>query len=235
MALWRFGRGWPEPVLKSYLKALAHSPVNFKVQPEAMTAENGWTIDGSQAHMGTERHGPPTDNGLFMRAKQAIINYDFSDPHVVVGHFDPRVPLQGRPMLLEIKVLGLHFLGAVRVQQTRDESNDHETVFGFRYDTLRGHIESGVEWFLLTKNHQTGEVSFRIEAHWRMGHFPNWWSRFGFKILGEHYRAYWRRRAAARLIRLAHQPVEKAVATPGHLAHRGDSTPQRTEPVADGA
>lgn len=231
MALWRFGRGWPERVLKSYLKALAHSPTNFRANWDEMTTANGWTLDGSKAHIGTEAPGVPFPNGLFARAQQAMINYDFSDPYIVIGHFDPQVPLQGRPMLLEIKVLGLHFLSAVRVAAIRDESVDDVTTFGYRYDTLRGHIERGSEWFLLTKDHKTGEVWFQIDAHWRTGQFPNWWSRVGFKFLGEAYRAYWRRRAAARLIQLAHQAVEKAVAKPGHLAHRGDMTPKRTEPA----
>ena len=28
-----------------------------------------------------------------------------------------------------------------------------QSVFGFRYDTLEGHIEQGFEWFLLQKRH----------------------------------------------------------------------------------
>ena len=53
----------------------------------------------------------------------------------------------------------------------------------------------------------------------------------GFKLIGEHYRETWRRRAPERLRRLAHQPFErKPVAAPGALAHRGDEAPQRTGP-----
>ncbi|HEU4754898.1 MAG TPA: DUF1990 family protein, partial [Armatimonadota bacterium] len=156
-------------------------------------------------------------------------NYDFSDPRIVEGHFDPTTPLAGRNMLLEMKVLGLHFLGGVRVHAVREETSETHTLFGFRYDTLEGHIEQGFEWFLLTKKHLTGEVSFRIEAHWRLGQFPTWWSRLGFKLIGENYRRYWRHEAPERLKRVARQPAARPVAPAGELAHRGDPTPQRTD------
>jgi uncharacterized protein (UPF0548 family) len=133
-------------------------------------------------------------------------------------------------MLLEIKVLGFRFLNGCRVHSAREEATPAETVFGFRYDTLQGHIERGCEWFLLTKQHDTGEVWFKIEAHWQLGDFPNWWSRLGFRLIGERYRTLWRHRAPERLRRLASQPAEKPLPPAGRLAHRGDPTPQRTDP-----
>ena len=133
-------------------------------------------------------------------------------------------------MLLEIKVLGFRFLSGVRVHGVREEYEHDTTYFGFRYDTLEGHIEQGFEWFLLTKDHATGGIHFRIEAHWRLGDFPNLWSKVGFKLIGEHYRTLWRHRAPERLRRIAHQPVAAPVAAPGHLAHRGDEAPARTHP-----
>jgi hypothetical protein len=83
----------------------------------------------------------------------------------------------------------LRFLGGVRVHTVRDEADDTRTSFGFRYDTLEGHFEQGFEWFLLSKRHASGEVRFRIQAHWRMGDFPTWWSRLGFLVLGDMSRA----------------------------------------------
>jgi hypothetical protein len=73
-------------------------------------------------------------------------------------------------------------------------------------------------------------VHFRIEAHWRLGQFPTLWSRVGFKLIGEHYRARWRRRAPERLRRIAHQPAAAPIAAPGALAHRGHEAPVRTDP-----
>ncbi len=136
-------------------------------------------------------------------------------------------------MLLELKVMGFRFLSGVRVRKVR-EGVEHDTShFGFRYDTLAGHIERGFEWFLLTKDHATGEIDFRIEAHWRLGDFPSWWSRLGFLVIGNRYRAIWRHRAPERLRRLAHQPEAEPIATPGTLAHRGDESPRRTDPKPD--
>lgn len=232
MGLWRIGRSWSEAALQAYLADLTGRPVNFTAAPEAMTRENGWTVDGIEEQLGVEPSGPPQKGGLFARARQGIIHYDFSDPRIVVGHFDPHAPLAGRNMLLEIKCLGLRFLNGVRVHSVRDETGDQRTIFGFRYDTLEGHIEQGFEWFLLTKEHDSGAVWFKIEAHWRLGRFPNWWSRLGFRLIGERYRTLWRFRAPQRLRELAQQHEERPAAPVGGMAHRGDVAPQRTEETA---
>lgn len=228
MALWRFLLPWKEAELKRELAALAALTSNFCLEPGAMEAGDGWIVDGSDDVLGHEPPGPPIADGLFSRARQSLKNYDFSDPLIVTGHFDPRTPFVGRNMLLEIKVLGLRYLAGVRVHGVREESNDNQTIFGFRYDTLEGHFERGFEWFLLTKNHRTGEVWFKIEAHWQPGAFPNWWSRVGFLLVGQFFRKLWRRRAPQRLTSLTHQTVTEAIAEPGGLAHRGDLIATRT-------
>ena len=226
---WRFGRGWSEAELRAYLAELREARPNFDERPERMTPEHVWTVDGDDRPIAHEPPGPPLPDGPFARARRAMINYDFSDPRIVVGYFDPSGPLANREMLLEIKSFGLRFLAGARVDTIRDEADEHRTSFGFRYETLEGHFEQGVEWFLLSKNHASGEVRFRIQAHWRMGDFPTWWSRLGFLVLGESSRARWRRQAVARLRRLAYRPVEGPVAEPGRLAHRGDRTPTRRQ------
>ena len=226
---WRFGHGWSDTELRTYLRELRAAAVNFDEPAERMISERGWTVDGDDAPIGHEPPGPPLPDGQFARAKQSVMNYDFSDPRIVVGHFDPRVPLGDRDMLLEIKVLGFRFLNGVRVYTVRDEDDDQRTSFGFRYDTLEGHIEQGCEWFLLSKHHASGEIRFRIQANWRMGAFPNWWSRLGFLLIGGRYRQQWRRRAVSRLRKLASQPVEGLLAGVGQIAHRGDATPRRRE------
>jgi hypothetical protein len=126
-------------------------------------------------------------------------SYEFSVPGIVEAHFQPDSPLLLRRMLLEIKVLGLRYLCPVIVSCVRDEAD----TYGFRYDTLDGHIERGAEWFLLTRNPH-GVITFRIEARWQSGQFPNWWSRVGFLVVSGYYQRRWHRQAHGQLSLLAH-------------------------------
>jgi uncharacterized protein (UPF0548 family) len=152
-----------------------------------------------------------------------IVQYRFSDPRIVTGHFDPRAPLLGRPMLLELRAWGLHYLCAVRVVAVREEERAGASVFGFRYDTVAPHLESGEEWFLLTKRHATGEVRFHIDARRRAGQFPNVWSRAGFALLADRRRRAWHRLAHLRLRWLLESRVLPPSRVEGRLVAEGPS------------
>lgn len=203
MAEWRFLRGWSERELERRLHGLSRLEVSVPESPERMTEENGWKRDGIEAAIGREAPGTPVPDGLFERARRVLVRYEFSDTSIVTGHFGVDTPLGERNMLLEIKVLGLRYLVGVEVGAVRERVAVDHSVFGYRYDTLEGHIERGSEWFLLEKNGRTGDVRFRIEARWRAGDFPNWWSRVGFHVFAPYYRRRWRHRARARLARLS--------------------------------
>jgi uncharacterized protein (UPF0548 family) len=201
VADWRFLRGWTEQELEQGLQARRALDLNFDpLAPKPV--EDGWQSSSSETRIAHERPGPPEPGGAFEKAWEAIMGYEFSDPGIVAGHFDPSEPLPGRIMLLELKALGFRFLAGTRVGAIRLETGDDRTVHGYRYDTLRGHVEAGWEWFLLTKSHPTGEVRFRIEAEWRPGDFANAWSRLGFRFLAERYQRRWTRRAHQRLRRI---------------------------------
>ena len=195
MAEWRLLRGWSADELRARLETLATRPRNFNADEEEMTGDRGWHHYYSEAVIARE----PEANTLFERARVALGHYQFSDPGVVVAHFDPVGPLLHRRLLLEVKVLGLRYLCPALVTRVRDDGN----VYGFRYDTLEGHIERGLEWFLLTKNAQ-GDIRFRIEARWQHGDLPNWWSRLGFMMLSGPYQRHWHRQAHRRMSLLAH-------------------------------
>jgi uncharacterized protein (UPF0548 family) len=195
MAEWRLASGWSSEAVRTRLERARTALHNFDAREEDMTGEAGWHHYQSEAVIATVAEGEQR----FERACVTLANYQFSDPDIVLAHFDPAAPLLGRHMLLEIQVLGLHYLCPAVVSRVRDEPD----VFGFRYDTLEGHIERGVEWFLLTKNDH-GEIRFRIEARWRRGEFPNWWSRVGFIALAGHYQRKWHLRAHHRLSLLAY-------------------------------
>lgn len=233
MAEYRIGRSWTEAELEAHLAGLAGRGVNYSDPLEAMTPEKGWSHYFSEAVVGFESPGPPEPEGAFARGRTVVADYAFSDPRIVIGHYDPEVPLEGRRMLLEMRALrAFRYLSGTVVSAVRDETGGTKSVFGFRYDTLEGHIESGVEWFLLTKEHATGAIRFRIEAVWRPGQFPNWWSRLGFSFLGPYYQRRWHHRAHELMARLLHTP------DPGVQAPEGgrlvDSTPEvafrRTRP-----
>jgi hypothetical protein len=213
MAEYRIGRGWSEAELRERLVAAGALSLNFSDALDEMTLDRGWHQYYSEATVAAEGPGPPEPDGPFERGRVVVANYAFSDPRIVIGHFDPAVPLDGRRMLLEMRAFrALHYLAGVVVGATRSEAADGQTVFGFRYDTLEGHIEEGAEWFLLTKDHATGAVRFRIEAAWRPGQFPNWWSRLGFYWVGLRYQRIWHHRAHALLAGLMRGP---GVVAPG--------------------
>jgi uncharacterized protein (UPF0548 family) len=203
---WRFGHGWTDEELSKRLAGLA----------DVTAGEHGTTtVDratpGRPQHVGhlrrvastgllaRERPGPPEPGGAFARACDLLVEYELSAPEIVTAHFDHAAPLAKRPMLLEIKVLGLRFLCAVVVTEVLSETDDRETRFGFRLDTRAPHLERGFEWFVLTKDHRDGTVRFSITALWEPGQFPNRWSRLGFRLLARRYQRAWHRRAYRRL------------------------------------
>ena len=199
MAEWRFGRSWTPEELEGRLKGVRSAHLNFSINEASGPFAKGWHRYSSEAVIGLESVGAPAPDGPFERAWTAIQNYRFSDPRIVTGHFDPRASLLGRTLLLEIKVLGLHYLCGVRIGAIRERVKAGSYIRGFRYDTLEGHLEEGSEWFLLGKVEKTGEVWFRIHASWRPGQFPNGWSRIGFHLLARRYQLAWHRLAYLRL------------------------------------
>jgi uncharacterized protein (UPF0548 family) len=212
MSEWRLFKGWTPEELRERLERLTPVPVNFKGSEEQLTGAEGWNHYHSEAVIVT--HG---DDTSFQRARVALANYQFSDPSIVVAHFDPKAALLGRRILLEIKVFGLRYLCPALVTNVRDEA----TAYGFRYDTLEGHIERGMEWFLLTRD-ADGAIRFRIEARWRPGDMPNWWSRAGFSVLSGFFQRRWHRRAHNLLALLArHGSTTRPPRDAAGLTHQG--------------
>ena len=203
MAEWRIGEGWSRAELADRVAAATKLPPNVPEGEVLLDPEHGWNHVLSHAVVAREEPGPPSANGAFAHAKKLVCRFAFSDPRIVVGHWRDNAHLAGRTLLLELKSLGLRFLCPVRIGAVREESGQETTVFGYRFDTLQGHIESGREWFVLSKNHRTGEIIFRIEAGWRAGQFPGLWARAGFHLLGRRYQRAWHR--------LAHEHLRAAI------------------------
>lgn len=212
MAEWRLLRGWSSEALRARIDRLVLTR-NVDVPDEGPAGSHGWHHYHSEAVIARE----PGVDECFARARTALANYQFSDPAIVTAHFDPASPLMSRRILLEIKVLGLRYLCPALVTRVRDEPD----VYGFRYHTLEGHIERGVEWFLLSRD-EHGDLRFRIEARWQEGDLPNWWSRLGFRLLAGRYQRRWHWEAHRRLSRLAHGgPAARPRRDQAGLTHQG--------------
>ncbi len=187
----------------------------------------------SSAVIGQEAPGPVEVDGDFSRVWRSVERYEFSDPRIVRAHFDPRTPLEGRRILLELQALGLRYLCPVRVAEVKRDAEGG--LAGFRIDTLKGHIEAGSEWFYVEKVRDSGEVLFRIEASWRTGEFPNIVSWLGFHLVGRRYQRAWHRLAHFRLSELVtREPMPWDVTAP--LVHQGPFIPEAPPlpEVADG-
>lgn len=205
---WRFVRRWSDEQIKERLLDLRGLERNFSDPVDQLTLDRGWHRYSSEAIVAQSTPAPPEEDGLFERGRRAVVNYEFSDPRILIAHFDPEVPLSDRYLLMEMRALRIfRFLGGVVIGAVRSEQTDDRTTFGFRYDTLDGHIERGVEWFTLTKVHETGDIRFRIEASWRPGQFSSWWSRIGFSVLGPHYQEKWHERAHHLLAQIINAPA----------------------------
>ena len=216
---WRFLRGWTREELADRIARAA--PLRPSAPDGELTPETGWNHVLSHGVLAQEPPGKPLANGPFQHARKLVCRFAFSDERIVVGHYRGNSHVRGRTLMLELKSMGLHFLCPARIGEVREESDDARSCYGFRMDTLEGHIERGREWFLLLKDHASGEVSFRIDASWLPGEFPNLWSEAGFHVLGRRYQRAWHR--------LAHEHLRAAVRTwdgderraRGHAAEHG--------------
>lgn len=224
MAEWRLARGWTEAELATRLDQARRRPRNFDIDAP-MTPERGWNSHYSSAIIAREPSGSPQPGGPFERAWPFLAAYQFSDPRIVRGHFDSRAELLGRVMVLEAKVLGLRYLGSVIVGALRDDHDAERSHRGFRYDTLEGHFERGSEWFVLSKDHRSGDVTLTIHARWQPGDLPNVWSRIGFHLVAGHYQRAWHRLAHLRMRALIGSSGLPRVPRGHRLVHTGPDLP----------
>jgi len=230
-APWCFGRAFDLERVEQELARLDRRPTNlFECSEDEARLAHYY----SEAVIAREPQGPPQPDGPFECAREMVARLTFSDPRIVLAHYDPRTPLLGRSLLLELRALGLRFLCGVRVTSVQDEQKATRSRFAFRYDTLLGHIECGSEWFVLTKHHPSGDVVFRIEARWRPGDFPNWWSRVGFRVVGRRYQRAWHRLAYLRLRRLLRSGPLPPLPPPGRILHEGIPMPVGTVHAVSG-
>jgi hypothetical protein len=218
---WRWGSSFSPQQIAQRLQALDQKHSSVLSEGEG-ALEAGLEHYYSEAIIAHEAPGAPRPGGAFARACELSERYEFSDPRIVIGHFDPQRPLLGRPMLLELQALGLHILAGVRVSEVQKHNDEDDvSVFAWRYDTLPGHIEFGCEWFRVLQRHASGEILFQIEAYWRPGEFPNAWMRAGFDWFAPRYQRAWHRLAYGRLRRLLGSGALPPLPSRRHILHSG--------------
>jgi len=195
------------------LRRLAGLNFNFDVQDyEKSTDKMGWKVDRHHALIATEAPGEPVAGGVFERCKSALNSYEFPDPRLITGIFDPRSDLGGRNMLLRARFLGFTFFFGVRVTSVVDEIRFGEhgeplRVWGYSYRTLKGHFEIGEILFEIAKNLENGQVTFEINAYSKPDRIPNFFYRAGFRLFGRSLQKYFARSSIRRLRRLAARPA----------------------------
>jgi uncharacterized protein (UPF0548 family) len=197
------------------LAELRARPVNFDLSRRAdYTPENGWYADDVRRELPAESPGEPLEGGSWEAARQIARNYDFADPSIVEGIFDPEEPLKNRTMLLVLHFHGLRIRVGVRVGGVYDEEclldGRRGRVFGWNYLTLEGHVETGQMDWQIWKFSDTGEVLFRVCSFSCPAGGGNLLVRVGFRLFGRRQQ-----------LRFLHLTVERmAQLTSGALANR---------------
>lgn len=171
------------------LPELADREPNFEPVPfEEAVADPSWHTDRQLALVATEPPGAPIDDGAFVVARQALVDYETADTRLVRAVYDASAPFEGRDMVLVGRFLGLRFRMGVRVGGVVDEVEvtDDGPIhrFAWNYRTLEGHLEQGQMDYELTKVAATGEVHFAIRAYSRMAPIANPVVRWGFRVFG---------------------------------------------------
>jgi uncharacterized protein (UPF0548 family) len=185
------------PAIARRLTALADKPLNFDLADlRDPTQADSWNVTNVCQRLPDEPPGEPVDGGSWQIARRLMRGYEFADPSIVRGYYDPEVPLERRNMLLKLQALGVvHLFAGVRVgevyEETREFDGRYARVWGWNYRTLAGHVEMGQMDWEVWKWLGDGRVEFRVHAVSRPAPIPNPVVRIGFHLLrGRERRAF---------------------------------------------
>jgi uncharacterized protein (UPF0548 family) len=200
----------------------------FNFDPDRLDEEargGGWNVDDHRVALPSEAAGPPVPGGSFEIARRLMTDYEFADPRLVRGFYDPDAPLDGREMLLSIRFHGMRFQVGVRVMGVVDEDVEIDgrpsRLFGWGYGTLEGHLERGRMDYLLRKRLDTGEVDFLIHVVSRRARIRNPIVRWGFRIFARRKQLRFARTCCARMASLTAAALRDGPAAEPTPARRG--------------
>lgn len=197
---------------RAKIEALADLPLNFELERRSeYTSANGWHIDDYQAELPAEPPGPPVAGGSWMIAQQMLREYRFPDPRIVTGIYYPDQPLEKRVMLLRARAFCFTFWFGVRVGDIIDEVRADKTgsqqIWGFNYQTLKGHFERGQMDFMVIKWLESGNVAFHIHAFSQPAEIKNPIFRLGFHLFGRRVQRRFAHRALERMQALVREQL----------------------------
>lgn len=199
----------PGPVNKAAaLDDLHYREINYDPAraPQDGQPAGHWHVDAGSTVIGQEPPGPPVSGGPWQTACQLVREYEFADGHILRAVYRRRQELAGRDMLLEGRFWGLRFYLGVRItgviDETRGGAGGAERVWGWYYQTLRGHLEQGRLSYEVIKNLGTGQVTFHITGYSRPAYIPNPLVRWGFRLFGRSTQQRFYRNVQARMNRL---------------------------------
>lgn len=200
------------------LRALADRDVNYRPVAEPVPSWTArWCLDTLRCVVGREPPGEPVPGGAWEIACRLVRDYQFADPRILRALYRGGDRLLGRDMLLEGRFLGLRFDLGVRVTSVVDETRRLgaavERVWGWGYQTLRGHLEEGELRYEVVKQLDTGAVEFRILGYSRRAPIANPIVRFGFHAFGRPTQHRFYRLSGRRLHRMV-QAELRGIPTP---------------------
>ena len=133
-------------------------------------------------------------------------HYQVADPSIVRAFYDEREALEGRTMLLELRLWRLRFPVGVRVGAVYDEEREVDgrpaRVSGWSYRTLEGHLEIGEMAWEVWKWQDSGAVEFHIHAFSRSAPTDSLLVRLGFRLVARREQLRFYRHACARMASL---------------------------------
>ncbi len=153
-----------------------------------------WHRDALAQELPGERPGDPVPGGPWEIARRLMTDYRMADPAIVRARWQGDA-LLGRVMELHLRFRRILWVRAhVRVRRMWDEERDGARVFGYEYETLPGHVETGVMDYEVHKWLADGRVEFRLHARSRPSGGGPWWARLGYRLVGrrEQVRFYYR-------------------------------------------
>jgi uncharacterized protein (UPF0548 family) len=197
-------------------------------------AGGGWHADELIQQLPCEPPGEPVAGGAWEVARRLVTGYRMADPAIVRATWDSRAPLEGREILLRLRLFRvIHVHARVRVTRTWDELREGSRVFGYEYETLPGHVEIGRMDYEVHKRLADGTVDFRIHARSRPSEDGAAWVRLGYRLFGRRRQVRFYLRCCERIARLTAHELGLAARPPAPAARLDEADAPDTGPLVE--